>query len=154
MGETTLRIGSARDRQYVAELGARTLRDSVAPFRPANQAMLEASFERLLHFVWGQSHVLLLAVNDDRRVGFLLLLDTLPDEVTLTPQAFIAYMAVEPDYRKQSIGSALLRRAELIARDRGLSYVGLMVTEHNIAARATYESAGYLTERRLLCKVL
>jgi len=30
----------------------------------------------------------------------------------------------------------------------------LMVTEDNAAARAVYERAGYLTERRLLCKPL
>ncbi len=151
---TVLRIGSAADHQFVAQLGARTLWDSVAPFRHADDTMLEASFDRLLQFVWEQSHVLLLALQDDRPVAFLLLLDGFPDEVTLMPQAFVAYMAVEPHHRRQGIATALLRRAEEMARERGLPYVALMVTENNRAAQRTYKAAGYLTERRLLCKPL
>lgn len=154
MSETVLRMGSAADRAFVAELGSKTLRDSVAPFRTADDAMLGTSFDRLLDFVWQQSHVLLLAVHAGRPVAFLILLDNLPDEVTLTPQAFVAYMAVDPRHRRQGIGTALLRRAENMARERGLSYLALMVTEQNEAARHTYEAAGYLTERRLLCKPL
>ncbi|MHB8357563.1 MAG: GNAT family N-acetyltransferase [Vulcanimicrobiaceae bacterium] len=47
-----------------------------------------------------------------------------------------------------------MEAAEDEARRRGLPYMGLMVTEDNAAARALYDSAGYLTERRLLCKRL
>jgi len=82
------------------------------------------------------------------------MLDTLPDEVTRMPQGFIAYMAVEPELRERGAGARLLEAAEREARKRGLPYVALMVTEENAAARALYERAGYLTERRLLCKVL
>jgi ribosomal protein S18 acetylase RimI-like enzyme len=32
--------------------------------------------------------------------------------------------------------------------------MSLMVTDENAAARALYERAGYVTERRLLCKPL
>jgi len=35
-----------------------------------------------------------------------------------------------------------------------LPYMSLMVTEENEAARALYERAGYVTERRLLSKPL
>lgn len=154
MSRVVLRLGTAEDRMFVWELGAQTLWDSVAPFRTADDIMLRVSFERLLHFVWEQSHVLLLALRDDCPIGFLLLLDGFPDEVTLAPQAFVAYMAVEPRHRRKGIGASLLRRAEELARERGLPYVALMVTENNRAAQRTYEAAGYLTERRLLCKPL
>ena len=56
--------------------------------------------------------------------------------------------------RRGGVGSALLERAEDEARKRGAPYMALMVTEENAAARALYERAGYLTERRLLCKAL
>jgi ribosomal protein S18 acetylase RimI-like enzyme len=78
----------------------------------------------------------------------------MPDEVTRMPQGFIAYMAVEPSARRYGIGSRLLSAAENEARRRGLPYMGLMVTDDNAAAREMYERAGYLTERRLLCKPL
>jgi ribosomal protein S18 acetylase RimI-like enzyme len=98
--------------------------------------------------------VLLIAEHQAKPAGFLLMLDTLPDEVTRMPQAFVAYMAVEPSLRGRGIASRLLGAAEDEARRRGLPYMGLMVTEDNAAARALYERAGYLTERRLLCKPL
>lgn len=149
-----VREGRTGDRPFVEDLGKRTMTDSVAKFRYVNEAMLEASYEGLLDFVFRQSHVLLVAEHEGRRAGFILMLDTMPDEVTRMPQGFVAYMAVEPPVRGCGIGSRLLAAAEDEARRRGLPYMGLMVTEDNAAARALYERAGYLTERRLLCKPL
>lgn len=149
-----IREGHSADRPFVEELGKRTMGDSVAQFRYVNDAMLEVSYEGLLDFVFHQSHVLLIAEDSGKRAGFVLMLDTMPDEVTRMPQAFIAYMAVEPSEQRRGIGSRLLAAAEDVARRRGLPYMGLMVTEDNAAARALYERAGFLTERRLLCKPL
>ncbi len=149
-----IRAGRADDRPFVEALGKATMGDSVAKFRYVNESMLEASYDGLLDFVFRQSHVLLVAERDGERAGFVLMLDTMPDEVTRMPQGFIAYMAVEPSHRGNGIGSRLLAAAEDEARRRGLPYMGLMVTEDNAAARALYERAGYLTERRLLCKPL
>jgi ribosomal protein S18 acetylase RimI-like enzyme len=153
-GGVVIREGRPEDRPFVEDLGKLTMGDSVAKFRYVNEAMLEASYEGLLDFVFRQSHALLIAEENGRRAGFVLMLDTMPDEVTRMPQGFIAYMAVEPSHRDRGIGSRLLAAAEDEARRRGLPYMGLMVTEDNAAARALYERAGYLTERRLLCKPL
>jgi ribosomal protein S18 acetylase RimI-like enzyme len=152
--EIVIREGRAEDRAFVEDLGKRTMGDSVANFRYVNEALLEASYDGLLDFVFRQSHVLLIAERNASRAGFILMLDTMPDEVTRMPQGFVAYMAVEPSMRGAGIGSRLLAAAEDEARRRGLPYMGLMVTEDNAAARALYERAGYLTERRLLCKPL
>ena len=152
--ELSIRVGRSEDRPFVEDLGKRTMGDSVAKFRYVNDSMLEASYDGLLDFVFRQSHVLLIAEHNRSRAGFILMLDTMPDEVTRMPQGFVAYMAVEPSRRGNGIGSRLLAAAEDEARRRGLPYMGLMVTEDNAAARALYERAGYLTERRLLCKPL
>lgn len=149
-----VREGRVDDRPFVNDLGKRTMGDSVARFRYVNQSMLQASYEGLLDFVFQQSHVLFVAEHDGQRAGFVLMLDAMPDEVTRMPQGFVAYMAVEPSLHRRGIGSRLLAAAEDEARRRGLPYMGLMVTEDNAAARALYERAGYLTERRLLCKPL
>ena len=153
-GGVTIRDGRSEDRAFVQDLGKRTMGDSVSKFRYVNESVLEASYDGLLDFVFRQSHVLLIAEDAGKRTGFLLMLDTIPDEVTRMPQGFIAYMAVEPSHQGQGIGSRLLAAAEDEARRRGLPYMGLMVTEDNAAARALYERAGFLTERRLLCKPL
>jgi ribosomal protein S18 acetylase RimI-like enzyme len=127
---------------------------SVGSLRRASEPAVRAAYERLCDIVEDQSHVTLIAQCADRRVGFLMLLDDLPDEVTSLPQGFVAYMAVDPEYRRTGVGSELLAAAEDEARRRGLPYISLMVTEENAQARSLYDRHGYLTERRLLCKAL
>lgn len=154
MGAFAIRLGTSADQPFVADLGARTVGDSVAAFRTHPGSQPELSYSRLLEFVFDRSHVLVIAHDESRRLGFALMLDTMTDEVTLVPQGFIAYMAVEPRRRRSGIAKALLNAVEDEARERALPYMALMVTEDNVPARVLYERAGYVTERRLLCKTL
>ena len=155
MTATTMRTGGAADRDFVLDLGRRTVAASLSALRPAPIRLVELSFETLADYAFDRSHVLLIAETDlDGRVGFLLMLDEMPDEVTGLPQGFIAYMAVEPDARRHGVATQLLAAAEEAARSRGLPNVALMVTEDNAPAREFYAHAGYVTERRLLCKRL
>ncbi len=151
-----LEIREARpdDRAFIEALGKRTAMASVAPGRSADPAVVLENYERLLTIVYSQSHIALVAERAGARVGFLLALDQLPDEVTGDAQGFVAYMAVEERQRGAGVGTALLERAEDEARRRGLPYMALMVTDDNLSARALYDRAGYVTERRLLCKTL
>jgi ribosomal protein S18 acetylase RimI-like enzyme len=144
----------AADRAFVKELGRRCAMSSVGSLRRASEPAVRAAFDRLCDVVYDQSHVTLIAQRAERRVGFLLLLDELPDEVTALPQGFVAYMAVDPECRGSGVGAALLAAAEDEARRRRLPYMALMVTEENAGARRLYERGGYRTERRLLCKPL
>ena len=148
------RARSKEDEAFIAELGRRSVGSSVSSMRPAPASVAESAYDRLLETVAAQSHVTFIAEYDGAPAGFALLVDDLPDDVTGLPQAFLAYMAVEPELRHRGIGTALLRAAEDEARQRGLPYIALMVTEQNEAARLLYERAGYATERRLLCKAL
>ncbi len=152
--ELSIRSATADDVAFIESLGKRTVIDSVAAMRRPAPADVIENFDRLLHIVEGREHVALIADDGGQRVGFLLMLQSLPDEVTGQDQAFIAYMAVERERRGGGIGAALLTAAEDEARKRGVPYMALMVTEENASARALYERAGYLTERRLLCKML
>lgn len=150
-----LRPGTANDRAFVLDLGRRTVADSISALRSAPLPLVEASYAHLVHYALDRSHVLLVAQSAlDGNLGFLLMVDDLPDEVTATPQGFIAYMAVEPDARRRGIAARLLAAAEEAARRRGLPVMALMVTEENAAARELYAQAGYATERRLLSKSL
>ncbi len=144
----------ADDRAFVRDLGRRTVMASVDSGRPAPERAARAAFERLCDIVEAQSHVTLIARDGAQRIGFLLLLDDLPDEVTSLPQAFVAYMAVEPHCRRRGVGGALLAAAEDEAKRRRLPYMALMVTQENAAARRLYERGAYRTERLLLCKRL
>ena len=150
----TVRAAGAGDEKFIADLGRRTAHTSVSPVRPAPKTLVERALERLLEVVGAQSHRTFVAECDGKRAGFVLLLDELPDDVTSVPQGFVAYMAVEPSLQRRGVGKALLRAAEDEARRRGLPYMALMVTDDNAAALTLYERAGYVTERRLLCKAL
>lgn len=152
--QLSIRSATADDVAFIESLGKRTVMDSVTALRHPDPVDVIDNFDRLLQVVERSKHRALIADDAGERVGFLLMLDSLPDEVTGEDQSFIAYMAVERDRRGGGIGAALLAAAEDEARKRGLPYMALMVTEDNAAARALYERAGYLTERRLLCKML
>lgn len=148
----TVRRGGNGDWAFVEDLGRRVAASSRV--RGASDEELDAAFVRLLDVVASQPHALFVAEEGGRETGFLILLDGLPDEVTLQPQAFVAYMAVEPLAEGRGVGTALLAAAEDEAKRRGLPYISLMVTESNLRAMRLYERCGYRTERRLLCKPL
>ena len=147
-----VRLGDKGDREFVLDLGRRSATSSVSAVRVAKFDDVIQAFERLAEFVYGRRHDLLIAEENGERVGFLLLLYDVADEVTLTDQAFVAYTAVEPFARGRGAGRAMMDAAEAYARAHGLAYVSLMVTEDNMPARTLYERAGFLTERRMMTK--
>jgi len=149
-----VRRGEKDDREFVRELGRRSATSSVSAVRLAKYDDVLSSFERLADWVYTRRHDLLIAEEHGERVGFLLLLYDVPDEVTLTDQAFVAYTAVEPFARGRGAGRAMMDAAEACALAHGLKYVCLMVTEDNAPARALYERAGFVTERRMLTKAI
>ncbi len=145
-----IRHGDDRDRPFVLELGRNVAMSSVPEGRAAAPPLVHVAFERLVAFVYTQSHVTFVAERDGVALGFLLLLDDWTDEVTLAKQGFVAYMAVDRAERHRGIGRMLLDEAVAQARRIGLPSLALMVTESNTAARTLYERAGLATERRLL----
>jgi ribosomal protein S18 acetylase RimI-like enzyme len=149
-----VRRGDNDDREFVHDLGRRSATSSLSAVRTARYDDVLHAFDRLVDFVYDREHAALIAEEDGERVGFLLLLFDIPDEVTLTEQAFLAYTAVEPHARGRGIGRALLEEAEGFARGMGRSYLSLMVTEDNAPARGLYDQAGFVTERRMMTKVL
>lgn len=149
-----IRRGTVRDRAFVVDLGRRVSPTSVSSLRMALPPLVEGAYERLVDYVFAREHEIFIADVDGEAQGFALLIYDLPDEITLDEQAFIAYMAVEPDAQRRTVGRMLLASVEDQARKRGLPYLSLMVTEDNVAARALYSSSGFATERRLMTKAL
>ena len=149
-----VRRGDPDDHDFVRDLGRRSATSSVSAVREARFDDVLFAFERLMEFAWGRRHETLIAQENGERIGFLLMLYDIPDEVTLTEQAFVAYTAVEPHARGRGVGRALLDAAEAHARAAGRGYISLMVTEDNAPARALYDRAGFSTERRMMTKPL
>ena len=130
----------AADRDFVQSLGRRTVMSSVGSLRRATQPAAGVAFERLCEIVAGQSHVTFIAHQNGERLGFAMLLDQLPDEVTLMDQGFIAYMAVEPTWQGTGVGTLLLAAAEAVAGQVDVSAAGaslLPAVENLRASSAT-----------------
>lgn len=149
-----VRRGDEDDHAFVRDLARRTATSSLSAVRVARHDDVLDAADRLADFVFTRRHHVLIADGAGERLGFLLLLYDVPDEVTLTQQAFVAYTAVEPFARGRGIGRALLLAAETHARAAGLGYLSLMVTEDNAPARTLYDHEGFITERRMMTKVL
>ena len=56
---------------------------------------------------------------------------------------YIDALATSPDYRRRGVARALLRHAERLANNRGLSWLALDTTAANEGARRLYESCGF-----------
>jgi len=147
-----IRRGERDDRPFVLDLGARVAATSVSSLRTALLPLVQSAFRTLTEYVWSRDHDTLIAEEAGRQVGFVLVVHDLPDEVSLTDQVFIAYMAVEPAAQRRGIGRMLLAAVERLAAERGVGYVSLMVTEENAAAIGLYAAAGFATERRMMTK--
>ncbi len=98
---------------------ARLLEDGFGP-RPR--------FETWLAFVEGKAEP----------VGYAIFLQTYSSFLAL-PSLYIEDIFVLPDYRRQGIGGALLRRAVELADERGYGRVEWIALDWNVNARQVYE---------------
>jgi len=110
----------------------------------------EASFEghriarpRFARMLRHPTRPLLVAESGGRVVGYASLLVR-----RAFPEARLYSIAVDPEFRGRSAGSALLDAAESAARDHGCASVRLEVSPSNAAALALYRSRGFAEVRR------
>jgi ribosomal protein S18 acetylase RimI-like enzyme len=87
------------------------------------------------------NHHLLFAYNDvGRPVGFVSGVETThPDKGT---EMFLYELGVDEPARRQGIGRALVEALATIARERGCYGMFVLTDDDNVAALATYRSAG------------
>ncbi len=148
-----VRRARAGDRPFIEALGAETALTGVSAIRPTNADGAARAFHRLLAFCSDRpKSVTLIAESEGIPIGFLLLVNDIPDDVTQSPQSFVAYMAVEPAARRRGAAAKLLAAAEEEARRLGLPHLSLMVTADNAPAQALYRRAGFSDERIVLTK--
>lgn len=76
------------------------------------------------------------------------------DQLKGDRHAHIFLLYVLPEYRRQGIGSALMRYAEDWARARGDRQIGLQVFQFNQPALSLYQQLGYETQSFWMIKAL
>ncbi len=64
-------------------------------------------------------------------------------------QGWVHYLGVDPDYRRQGIGTTLMRRIEASLAGMGCEDLHFQIWAHKDEVQAFYESLDYIPEDRL-----
>jgi [ribosomal protein S18]-alanine N-acetyltransferase len=150
-----VRLARNDDLEFIDALGLETALDTVSAVRNFSSQAAADAYRRLVSFCRERSGtVTYIAEQDGRRAGFLILVTDLPDDISQEPQAFVAYVAVVRELRREGIGRALIQAALAEGQRRKLPHVSLMVSADNAIARSLYESEGFLPERILMTRAI
>ena len=91
-------------------------------------------------FLDAPGHHVLIAHEGDEPVGFVTGVElTHPDKGT---EMFLYELAVDPTFRRQGIGTALVAALRDLAADRGCYGMWVLTDSHDAGAIATYRDAG------------
>lgn len=111
---------------------------------PAVRAIEERSFS----VPWSDRSLLVELQDDGRHLPLLALVDGEPAGFALVwsvaDEMHLVNFAVDPRFRRQGIGRALLEQVFAEARERDLRRITLEVREGNEAARALYRQFGFV----------
>lgn len=92
----------------------------------------------LRYFLKAANAILLVAVAEERLAGYALVACRKGSEI-----GRLYSIAIDPAFRGRNLGLALLRKAEMAARRRGVVRMRLEVRSRNRRAIALYEGSGY-----------
>lgn len=101
----------------------------------------------------GANEILVADTGAQANVGQVWL-GTARDPYTGEVGGYIYDLYLEPAFRGQGIGRALMEAAEAASRQRGDKTLNLAVAVWNSTARTLYESLGYAPERLTMSKTL
>jgi len=91
-------------------------------------------------FLSSEGHHLLVAVEDDRPIGFVSGVETThPDKGT---EMFLYELSVAPERRSRGVGRSLVGALAELARSRGCYGMWVATEPDNAAALAAYRAAG------------
>lgn len=104
-----------------------------------------AMYARRLASRLNDSHTcILVADNDSALVGFVfgVIVDMVPEMFVEETAGFLADIYVEPTYRGQGVGRALVDELSAWFRARGVQYMEWYVAHNNIDGRAFWKAIG------------
>ena len=116
-------------------------------------ASADAAASRIARMLREQGQHILVADDEGRAVGMatVIVRHVINNDA---PFARLASIVVAEDKRGKGIGEALVRRAEIIAREAGCFAIEVTSAEHRAGALRFYERLGYLERRRRYLKSL
>ena len=142
----TIRPAQPSDREFVLALADRLVSFDVPAFR--SKAELAEGDRRALAEWFREpksGEAMFVAEIDGRPAGCAYLV-TLVDYFNERPHAHLSVLAVTAAAEGQGVGSALLDRSQVWARERGSDRLTLSALVTNSRARALYERRGFAGE--------
>ena len=140
-----VRLGRADDREQIIALIASLMRMEGA--RPQPKPVMQRMFNDVM--ARSDRMTFLVAECDGQIVGTLTMVFAY-STWSACPMVNIEDFFVREDYRRQGVGTALIKEVKRIARTRGCRRADLYVLEHNAAAQRLYRKQGFEeTEYRL-----
>jgi ribosomal protein S18 acetylase RimI-like enzyme len=133
--------GSSR-RATLADVDIRRLGPDDAAAVVAASGLFDgpASMEVADRFLRSEGHSIFIAYEADRPVGFVTGVEmTHPDKGT---EMFLYELAVDEEFRRRGIGTALVTALRDLAIERGCYGMWVMTERDNLAAMGTYRATG------------
>lgn len=93
------------------------------------------------------SRSILVAINENSLIVGCAFIEIQTDYVRPKKIAYITYVAVDVNYRKQGIGKKLMSAVEGICIDKGCSAIELTSANFRTGAHAFYESLGFTRKK-------
>jgi ribosomal protein S18 acetylase RimI-like enzyme len=122
-----------------AEIIGRLLHDFNAEFdqpTPGPRALAER-----MKVLLGTGDTVVLLAEENSGIAVLRFREAIWDEAL---ECYLAELYVVPDQRGRGLGRALMESAITTARAEGATYMDLGTSEDDVAARALYESFGFI----------
>lgn len=123
-----------------------SLTADIVPMREAHVSQIAEIEKRCFSAPWSEKSIaeeinnetakFLVSVSGDRVLGYIGVHE-------VCGEAYIANIAVLPEYRRLGIAEALLKAAENGAKGRGCEFISLEVRKSNLAAITLYKKRGY-----------
>lgn len=104
---------------------------------------LDDSEEGIGRFLQRNPDTCFVAVDEDRIVGVIIAGND-------GRRGYIYHTAVNPEYRKQGIGAALVESAMNVLKDCGINKVALVVFDRNEGGNAFWEKQGFTAREDLV----
>src|SRR5712691_6506964 len=95
-----------------------------------------------------QTETAIVAEADGQVVGFACL-QVVCSLCYATPLAELTELYVQQSYRRRGLGRALVRGAEMLAKQKGAPEIVLRVGTQNLEGQAFYSSLGYKVQQNL-----
>jgi diamine N-acetyltransferase len=146
--QPTLRLAKLDDALCLGVLGLQVFLDTYATggIRPtvAREVLSQFSTQAMEQLLQRPGGWLCVAELDDHLVGFAQMGLRVPQERVVAKQpAELERLYVQEPFTRQGLGSALIRRCEEAAAERGADVLWLSPWVHNTRARSFYAHHGY-----------